>query len=302
MGAVCEVSAGLPRGHVQGLPTSPKPSARLPPTHSRPRGLSWHSAHTFSPLLSLQQEHVRVLGASVHIFPDSLQKEQEAMRRPRATPRHARPLKLAVPGPVEATREPSLRSASKSETRQAPSKPIHTEPSAQGGWAGTGTSPVVTRPPSASSSRALHPHHLRISGLKLWSKDRMKLCRRPHGRSKALLSSQQHRLPHTRLTAQSDTWLSRAHPVCTLHLPAGHRCRDGNLADWLSRRLQLLGAPAFASRSLSFKLLIFNRLLTSEYFYVYRKPELYFYVYRKLCKLARRVPMCPALFPFLLIP
>lgn len=147
-------------GTCRGSPPTPNPLPAFPPTHSCPRSLSWHSAHTFSPLLSLQQEHVRVLGASVHIFPDSLQKEQEAVRRTRATPRHARPLKLAVPGPVEATREPSLRSASKSETRQAPSKPIRTEPSAQGGRAGTGTSPVVTRPPSASSPCALHPRHL----------------------------------------------------------------------------------------------------------------------------------------------
>lgn len=86
----------------------------------------WHSAHTFAPILSLQQEHVGVLGASVHIFPDSLQKEQGAVRTS-ATPRHAQPLKLVVPVPVEATREPSLRSASKSETRQVPSKPIRTD-------------------------------------------------------------------------------------------------------------------------------------------------------------------------------
>lgn len=148
----------------------------------------WHSAHTFAPILSLQQEHVGVLGASVHIFPDSLQKEQGAVRTS-ATPHHAQPLKLVVPVPAEATREASLRSASKSETQQVPSKPIRTDralcsglhlrPRGErcSGWtrASAGTSPVITQPPSAFTPRALHPHHLRISGLELWSKDRMKL-------------------------------------------------------------------------------------------------------------------------------
>ena len=55
---------------------------------------------------------------------------------------------------------------------------------------------------------------------------------------------------------------------------------------WLG---QLLGAAAFTSRPLSFKLPIFNKLLTSEYFYVYRKPE----------QLVLKVPICPASFPFL---
>ena len=129
VGAVGEVSAGLPVGEGARAGAAHQPQTLCPPSHRHTAAhvaCPWHSAHTFTPILSLQQEHVRVLGASVHIFPDSLQKEQGAVRTS-ATPRHAQPLKLVVPVPVEATREPSLRSASKSETRQVPSKPIRTD-------------------------------------------------------------------------------------------------------------------------------------------------------------------------------
>lgn len=234
MGAVCKVFTGLPAGEGAraGAPRQPQtlclPFRQHTATHV---ACPWHSTHTFSPLLSLQQEHVRVLGASVHILPDSLQKEQGAVRT-RATPRHARPLKLVVPVPVGATRAPSLRSASKSETGQVPSKP----PRAL-------CSGLYLQPRSEPCSRSmgwrrdLSSHHMAILHLHpvcppspsppnigtqaLVQGPHETLCRRQHTRSKALLSfsaappaSHQAHGP-----GRQTLWLSGAHPVCTLHLP-----------------------------------------------------------------------------------
>lgn len=81
-----------------------------------------HGARTFSSLLSLQQEHVGVLGTSVHIFPDSLQKEKGAVTnatccaKPRKAPQAC--------GPVSRGGDSlAFRPASKSETQQVPSRP-----------------------------------------------------------------------------------------------------------------------------------------------------------------------------------
>lgn len=186
------------------------------------------------------------------------------------------PQALAVPGPVEATREPSLRSASKSETRQAP--PTHPHRALCSGWTGWhGTSPVVTAatpPPPAHVPSIPVTSECRDSSC---GQDRMKLCRHRPGPLRKLrqaLSSTACLTPGSR---PSQTRGSLEHAVCTLHPPAGHRCRDGDLTELALRRSSSKGT-AFASRSLSFKLPIF---MGTEYFYVYRKPRLYFYMYRK---------------------
>lgn len=281
MGAVCKVFTGLPAGEGAraGAPRQPQtlclPFRQHTATHV---ACPWHSTHTFSPLLSLQQEHVRVLGASVHILPDSLQEEQGAVRT-RATPRHARPLKLVVPVPVGATRAPSLRSASKSETGQVPSKP----PRAL-------CSGLYLQPRSEPCSRSmgwrrdLSSHHMAILHLHpvcppspsppnigtqaLVQGPHETLCRRQHTRSKALLSfsaappaSHQAHGPGR----QTDT-------VALWSTPSVHTAppRQGTgvwTATWQYSSpggLQPLGAAAFTSRSLSFKLPIFNQLLTPE--------------------------------------
>ena len=72
VGAVGEVSAGLPVGEGARVGAAHQPQTLCPPSHRHTAAhvaCPWHSAHTFTPILSLQQEHVRVLGASVHIFP-----------------------------------------------------------------------------------------------------------------------------------------------------------------------------------------------------------------------------------------
>lgn len=201
MGAAGEVSTGLPvgEGARAGAPRQLQ-SLCLPFRQHTAAHMAcpWQSTHTFSPLLSLQQEHVGVQCPSVHIFPDSLQKEQGAVRRTRATTCHARPLKLVAwflwrrHGILHPDQLQNLKQDRSPPSPPEPSAQGHTcgrEASpAQGGWAGAGTSPVVTWPSSTFTPCTLHPHHLRISGLKLWSKDQMKLCRRQHTRSRALPS------------------------------------------------------------------------------------------------------------------
>ena len=67
------------RGLFMEGPTSPATLCPLSTATHRPAAWSVScTAHvTFSSLLSLQQEHVGVLGTSVHVFPDSLRKDRQ---------------------------------------------------------------------------------------------------------------------------------------------------------------------------------------------------------------------------------
>lgn len=53
----------------------PQRESCWPGPRPRPPSCPRRSTHTFSPLLRLQQEHVAVLGASVHVLPDPLHKQ-----------------------------------------------------------------------------------------------------------------------------------------------------------------------------------------------------------------------------------